>query len=103
MSERGSWKAATISAGVSETSAIDIGRAYESLDIQIPDMEACKLYLKTCETLGGTYYDLGKDATTEIDTFNRADVWKLGGWRYIKVASSNSQSADREIRVRGIS
>lgn len=103
MSERGKWNAATISTGTSLSSAIDLTRAYEYLDIQIPMMDECKLYLQVSETLGGTYYDLGKDTTTDLDTFNRADVWKLGSWRYIKVASSNSQSSDRGIRVRGVS
>ena len=103
MSERGQWLAATISAGAGESAAIDLGRSYEMLDVQLPAMDACILRLKVAEKLADTYYNLGEAATTSESTFNRADVWKLGGWRYIKVVSSSSQSTDNLIRVRGIS
>ncbi len=102
MSVYGVPKAATISANGTTTSAIDLGREYDHLSMQIPPMDACKLYLQVSETLGGTYYDLDKDAMTEEETFNRADVFRLGGWRYIKVVASKPQTAQRLIRVFGM-
>jgi len=91
---------ATISAGNVETSAIDLGREYEDLCLTIPAMDLCKLSLRVSTQLGGTYYDLG-DATTNEETFNRAAIWKLGGWRFIKIVASNTQNADRAIKVYG--
>ena len=102
MSVYGQWLAATISAGSDRSSAIDLGREYDYLEIQIPGMDACKLSLQVAEKLGDTYYDLGKDITTNEETFNRADVWKLGGYRFIKVVASKSPTSDALIRVCGM-
>ncbi len=102
MSIYGSWLAATISNGQSSSAAIDLGREYDYLSIQIPPMNLCKMYLKVAEKVGDTYYDLGKDTTTNEETFNRADVWRLGGWRFIKVVTTAAQSANRLIRVSGM-
>ena len=102
MSVYGEWKAATILVGASSSSAIDLGREYDYLSIQIPGMDACSLLLQVAERLGGTYYNLGKDTTTDEETFNRADVWRLGGYRFIKVVASRAQTAERLIRVCGM-
>lgn len=102
MSVYGAWQEATISAGASESSVIDLGREYDYISVQIPGMTSCKLYLKVSETSGGTYYDLGKETTTDVETFNRADVWRLGGWRFIKVAATAQQENERLIRVCGM-
>lgn len=102
MSIYGSWVSATILAGASSSSAVDVGRDYDYLSVELPGMTACKLYLKVAETLAGTYYDLGKDTTTDLENFGRADVWRLGGWRWIKVVSTVAQEGEVLIRVRGM-
>ena len=102
MSIYGRWKAATIAASGSKSSIVDLTRSYDRLTLEIPLMGECKLSLEVSEDLDGPYYELGKDTTTDLETFNRADVWQLGGWRYIKVVSSAQQSAERLIRVRGM-
>ena len=98
----GEWQAATISSSESESSAIDLGRDYDFLSVQIPVMDECNLSLRVAEQLAGTYYELGKDKATDEETFNRGAIWILGGWRFIKVIASKAQSADRLIRVRGM-
>ena len=102
MSVYGEWKTATISADSNLSAAVDLGREYDYLSLTIPSIATCKLYLKVSETTGGTYYDLGKDTTTNEETFNRADVWRLGGWRFIKIASSEVQPNTVAIRVCGM-
>lgn len=102
MSVYGKPIAATISAGTSTSDAIDLGREYDYLSVQLPIMDECKLYLKVAEKLADTYYDLGKETTTDLETFDRADVWRLGGWRFIKVVATASQTAERLIRVTGM-
>lgn len=102
MSVYGEWTAASIAAGAQESSAIDLGRDYDRLSIEIPLMDSCKLSLQVAERIGGTYYNLGPNSTaTENETFNRADVWELGGFRFIKVVASQVQSAERLIRIKG--
>ena len=100
MSVYGNPQDATISAGNLETSAIDLGREYEDLCLTIPAMGLCKLSLKVSTQLSGMYYAL-EDATTNEETFNRAAIWKLGGWRFIKIVASNTQPANRVIKVFG--
>ena len=102
MSVYGTPKAATIPAGELTSAAIDLGREYDYLSVQIPSMDLCKLYLQVAEKIGDTYYDLGKDTTTEEESFNHADVWRLGGWRFVKVATTKTQTADSLIRVFGM-
>ena len=99
----GVWKAATIAASATKSVALDLNRSWDRICLEIPEMTECKMHLEVSEDLAGPYYELGKDTTTELGTFNHADVWKLGGWRYIKVVSSTTQAAERLIRVRGTS
>ena len=102
MSVYGQWVAATISAGNVSSSAVDLGREYDYLSVQIPSMDKCKLSLEVSERLGGTYYKLGNDVTTEEETYGRADVWRLGGYRFIKVVATTRPKADALIRVCGM-
>jgi len=102
MSVYGQWQAATIAAGAASSSVIDLGREYDYLSVQIPAMDSCKLHLQVSEKSGGSFFDLGKETTTNEETFNRADVWRLGGWRFIKVLSTVTQTQERLIRVCGM-
>jgi len=101
MSVYGEWKDVTISANGNTTSAIDLGREYDYLSVIIPSMRACKLQLQVAEKVGETYYDLG-NATTDEEGFNRADVWRLGGYRFIKIKSSVAQPNAVTIRCCGM-
>ncbi len=98
----GKWVDATITAGSNVTSAIDLERDYDYVSVIIPAMAECKLWLKVAERTGSDYYDLGKDTTTNEESFNRADVWRLGGYQFIKVASSVNQPNAVTIRIRGM-
>ena len=102
MSVYGEFRAATITAGATSSAAIDLGRPYDYLSVILPSMTACKLRLQVSETVGGTYYDLGKDVSTDEETYGRADVWRLGGYQFVKVVSSRTQVTSTLIRVRGM-
>ncbi len=103
MSYYGEWKTATIAVGANSSAAVDLGRRYDYLSVQIPAMDTCKLHLQVAELLDSTYYDLGKETTTNEEAFNRADTWRIGNWRYIKVVSSSPQTGERLIKVAGVS
>lgn len=125
MSIYGTWMAATIGSGELISAAVDLGRDYDWVSIQIPVMNGSLLHLRVAETLDGTYYDLGGDEITlyemtafkntpigeddteeskrvDAEVFNRGDSIRLGGWRYIKVCCTTEQSDERLIRVRGM-
>ena len=97
------WKAATIVAGTKSSAEIDLGREYDFLGIIIPTLVSSTIKIQASETQGGTFYDLGDGITTDAGTHNYADVFYLGGYQFIKVVASETQTAtDRLIRVRGM-
>ncbi len=101
MSVYGEWIAATIANGQTSSAAIDLGRDYDYVEVQIPTLTSCTLKMTVAEMTGGTYRDLGEGVTTATTTGAYSDVWNLGGYRFIKVVSSGAQGAERLIRVRG--
>ena len=100
MSIYGDWKAATINN--TDSSEIDLGRDYDFLEIQIPTLVSCTIKIQTAEKTGGSFLDLGDGITTATGTHNYHDVFKLGGYQFIKVIASAGQSGDKLIRVRGM-
>jgi len=96
----GEWKSAAIT--TTDSSAVDLGRDYDFLEIQIPTLAACTIKIQTAETLTGTYRDLGDGVTTAASTHNYHDVFKLGGYQFIKVIASADQTTERAIKVRGM-
>lgn len=102
MSRYGQWIAATIAEGESKSVALDLGIEYDNLSVTIPSMDECKMYLQVAELLAGPYQDLGKETTTDLETFNRGAAWTLGGFRYIKVCSTVAQTGERLIRIKGM-
>ena len=101
MSIYGSWKAATIPINDTTSAEVDLGRDYDFLEIQIPTLTSGTIKIQIAEKTGGTFYDLGDGVTTASGTHNYADVFRLGGYQFIKVVASASQAAARSIRVRG--
>ena len=100
----GSWKDATITylTDADLTAAVDLGRDYETLLIQIPTIDSSTLILHACETLGGTYYPVGNSVSIAASTGGFTDVWDIGGVRYIKIETGTDQTANRTFRVRGV-
>ena len=103
MSLYGDWKAATITTALGTTSAaVDLGRDYDFLEIFIPTIQAGTIKIQVAEKVASTYYDLGDGVTTASGTHNYHDVFKLGGYQFIKVVCSTTQTTERLIRVRGM-
>ena len=97
----GVWQAASIT--TTDSDVVDLGRDYDFLEIQIPAMVACTISIKVSEKASGTtWYSLGDGITTAAGTHTYADVFKLGGWQFIKVIASADQTTVRLIRVRGM-
>ena len=103
MSLYGQWTDAAISANEARTSAIDLGNDYDFLEVMLPGMAACTLSAEVSEQVGGTYYTLEGDETTVDEGGDpRADVWRLGGHRFIQIVSSEAQPNAVTIRIRGM-
>ena len=104
MSIYGEWLAATIvTSGTGKTSAeVDLGRDWDFLEIQIPTIQSGTIGIEVAEKTSGTFYALGDGVTTDASTHNYADVFKLGGYQFIKVVCSFQQTTQRLVRVRGM-
>ena len=100
MSIYGDWIAASIT--TTSSSAIDLGRDFDFLEIQIPTLASCTIKIQVAEKIADTYRDLGDGITTAAGTHNYHDVFKLGGYQFIKVVASATQTTERLIRVRGM-
>lgn len=104
MSLPGEYKNATITIASDDdlTAAVDLGRSYDFMIVHIPTLTSANLTCYGSETLGGTYYALGNSVTVAAGAGGFADVWKIGGHRYIKIGTSAGQAANRTFRVCGI-
>ena len=103
MSIYGNWLAATIANGAASSDEVDLGRDYDFIEIQIPPLDsATTVKLQVAEKTGGTFRDLGDGVTTAAGTHNYHDVFRLGGYQFIKVVADNTQDAERLIRIRGM-
>lgn len=96
------WVVAIIFAGNTKTAEIDLGDEYYYLDVEIPTLVSGTLNMEVSRITGGTFADLGSSVTTDTTTGDYMDTWLLGGWRYIKIESSVTQtSTNRYFYVRG--
>ncbi len=98
------WVTGTIAAGGTSTGAINLGRDYDYIEVRIPSLVSGTLKVQTSNAIDGTYQDLGLNVTTDATTGAYNDVWKIGGWQFIKIVSSATQTTtDRVFYVRGMS
>ena len=100
----GEFKNATITIATDNdlTAAVDLGREYETLLVHIPTIDSANLTCYVAERLASTYYSLGSSITVAAGTGGFADIWDIGGHKYIKIGTSVAQTADRIFRVCGV-
>jgi len=102
MSVYGEWKAATIASSGTSSAEVDLGRDYEWVQIIIPTIDSGNLSFTVAEKTGGTFQALGSGSQViTAGTGAFTTVATIGGFQFIKVVSSVTQTAERLIRVRG--
>lgn len=103
MSLYGSWVTGTIAINGTSTGEIDLGRDYDYIEVRIPTLVSGTLKVQSSNVTGGTFQDLGSSVTTSATTGAYNDVWKIGGWQFIKIVSSATQTVTaRVFNVRGM-
>ena len=101
MSLEGNWITTTI-VGSTTSSAIDLLREYDIVEIEMPTLPTtCDLSLTVARTAADSYYALG-NITQTVGTGGYTEVFYIGSFRYIKLVSSVSQSGTNTFYVRGI-
>ena len=103
MSLPGAWVTGTIAINGTSTDEIDLGRDYDLIEVRIPTLVSGTLKVQTSNVTGGTFQDLGLGVTTPATTGAYNDVWKLGGYQFIMIVSSATQTTTaRVFYVRGM-
>lgn len=98
MSVYGEWQDATMT--TTESGAVDLGRDYEWVQIYIPTIDTANISFKVAENAAATYRTLGSGSQViTAGTGLFTTVATIGGFRYIKVISSETQNVT--FRVRG--
>jgi len=91
MSIYGKWLPVIIADEGTISAEVNLGLDYDYLEVQIPTLDTCDVGIQTSMTAGGTYQDLSS-VVEAVGTGAYNDVWYLGGWQFIKLESSETQS-----------
>jgi len=103
MSVYGQWQDATIADEGKVSGVVDLGRDFEWVQIVIPLIDSANISFQVSERTGGTYQALGSGSQViTAGTGEFTTVAAIGGFQFIKVVSSATQStAAVTFRVRG--
>jgi len=103
MPNAGAWQDVLIDISEDDdlTAEIDLGDYYSYLNIVIPALTSANVSLYVATETGGTFYALDS-AVFAAGTGTIATTFVLGGWRYIKIATSAGQAANRTFTLRGV-
>ena len=99
---RTGWKAATIASSGTSSDEVNLGLDCDFIMIILPTLDSCTIKIQVAESESGTFQDLGSNVTTDTTTGAYSTTFVLGGYQYIKVVSSATQTVERLIRVNGI-
>ena len=99
----GNWETAQISKAGTTTQITDLGGHFMYLQAIIPTIDTGTVKVQVGESAGSTFYNLGDTQTTTSGTHNYATIFKLGGFRFVRlVASASQDTAAVDCRLRGV-
>lgn len=102
MKKYGEWLTLTIVGDTKKSAVVNLGMDYEFLNVIIPAVVSGTLNLEVSKTTGGASQNLGSSVTTGTTIGSYTDTWNLGGYQFIKIESSVTQTTtDRVFYVRG--
>jgi hypothetical protein len=86
---------------VSTTTAIDLGKAFQDLNVVLPTITSCNITI-TMSTDNTTYYPIGASGTLIANsTGGFLSTSTISGARWVKLSFSENQTASRTLLVRG--
>jgi len=97
----GDWQEVAIALNGTTSGEVDLGNGCDFVNIIVPTIDSGTVNLQVAMRNGGTYYTLGSSVTTATGTGNYADIFNLGGFQYLKIVCSATQTAARTFYVRG--
>jgi Leucine-rich repeat (LRR) protein len=96
------WQSTTIANTAVNSAAIDLGRVFDKIQLDLPAMNATSINIAVSRTAGGTYNFLGNEALVDVSTGSSQRVFNIHGYQYLKVICNNAQGALRTIYYRPI-
>ena len=96
------WQNTTYVTNSTLSNAIDLGRVYDYIQLDIPAVNNCTFGIAVSKAAGGTYNTLGAATpSVNVGTGSKQEVFKLGGHQFLKLVSSVVQDTPT-IYYRGI-
>jgi len=97
------WQTVNIANAGTLSSAVDLGRIYDMIQLDIPAMNVCSLSITVSKIPGGTYNTLGASSpVVPVNVGSFQEVFKIGGHQFLKIQCDNAQAANRTFYYRGI-
>lgn len=100
------WNTAVIDVSEDDrlSGPVDLGEHFRYLAVMLPALTLTRVGLHVAKNVDGTYMPLGGGTAAQTDPTlgEYATVFDTGGWRYVKVCTSEPQAADREFALQGV-
>ena len=83
------WASTTYVTNSTLSNAINLGRIYDFIQLDIPAVNNCTFGIAVSMTAGGAYNTLGAASpSVNVGTGSKQEVFRLGGHQFLKLNSS---------------
>lgn len=83
------WTSTTYVTNSTLSNAINLGRIYDFIQLDIPAVNNCTFGIAVSMTAGGTYNTLGAATpAVNVGVGSKQEVFKIGGHQFLKLVSS---------------
>tara|TARA_Y100000310_G_C20127633_1_gene554374 strand:- start:213 stop:536 length:324 start_codon:yes stop_codon:yes gene_type:complete len=105
MTVYGEWQTGHLNNSVSNTltNIVDLGRDYDFLNVLFPSLTNTQIACQVAAPSDtDTFVTLGDGVNVDWTAGNRASVLLIGGWRFVKLLTTDAQAANRSFKMRGL-
>jgi len=93
------WETVNVANTAKLSSAIDLRRIYDFIQIDVPTLDATTLFIDVART-GGTHHLLSVVNAVDVTTGNTSIVMNIHGHQFLKINCANTQTANRSFYYR---
>ena len=100
------WKTAVIDVSEDDSLSgpVDLGEHFRYLAVMLPQMTLTRVGLQVAVSMDGSYVPLGSGSAAQTDTTpgEYATVFDTGGWRFVRIHTSEPQAENRQFALQGV-
>ncbi len=89
------WASVNVANAGTLSSAIDLGRIYDFIQLDVPPINTSTITIDVSKTAGGTYNALATTANVDVTTGSKQIVMNIHGYQFLKLNCVNAQGANR--------